>query len=113
METTTESLKTRCKAAVDTGSVDPLAQTAVDLTDLQAWRDDPDMIESYVGELASPLSCYANRTAYRHDVVEESLPAFETSSGTLVTAVNGVSAFYFADDVDKGQSLEKKINFWL
>ena len=106
MEHSTTRLEAWCKTAVDAGSVDPLAQATVDLADLQAWRDDPDMPESDVGELASPLSCYANRKAYREDVVEESLPAFETSAGTLVAAVNGVSAFYLTNDVHKGQGLE-------
>ena len=105
MEHSTTRIEAWCKAAVDAGSVHPLAQAAVDFADLQTWRDDPDVIESDVGELASPLSCYANRAAYRHDVVEESLPAFETSRGTLVAAVNCVSSLYFADDVNESQSL--------
>ena len=105
MEHSTTRLETRCKAAVDTCGVDPLAQTAVNFADLQAWWDDPDVIEGDVGELASPLSCYANWKAYRKDVVEESFPARETSSGTLVAAVNGVSAIYLTDDVSESQSL--------
>ena len=105
MEAATARFEARNKHAVDARGVDSLAQAAVDLADLQAWRDDPDVPEGNVGELASPLSCYANRTAYRHDVVEESLPAFETSGSTLVAAVNGVSAFYLTDDICEGQSL--------
>ena len=110
METTTASLEARNKHAIDARGIDSLAQAAVDLADLKAWRDDPDVPESNVGELAPPLSCYANRTADRHDVVEESLPAFETSGGTLVAAVNGVSAFYFADDINESKCLKRYEN---
>ena len=108
MEHATVCLAHRCKTAVDACGVHSLAQTAVDLADLQAWGDAPDVTESDVGELASPLSGDTNSTANRHDVVAKPLPAFVASSGTLVAAVNGVSAIYLSDDVSENESLKGK-----
>ena len=109
MEDSTARLCTGNNAAVDTGCVDPLAEGAVDLADLQAWGDDPDVIESDVGEFTTPLGGDTNSTANREDVVAKPLPAFVASSGTLVTAVYGVSAIYLADDVSENKSLKYKI----
>ena len=106
MEDSTERLCAGNNAAVDTSCVHPLAQTTVDLADLQAWSDAPDVTESDVSELASPLGGDTNSAAYRHDVVAKPLPAFVTSGGTLVATVNGVSAIYLSDDVSKDQGLK-------
>ena len=106
MEDSTECLCTGNNAAVDACGVHPLAQAAVYLADLQAWGDAPDVTESDVGEFTSPLGGDTNSAANRHDVVAKPLPAFIASGGTLVAAVNGVSAIYLSDDVSEDQGLK-------
>ena len=110
VETSSERLADRHDTAVDACRVHSLVQSAVDFADLQARRNDPDMAEGDVGELTAPLCCDTNSAANREDVVAEPLPARVTSGGTLVAAVNGVSAIYLTDDVSKYQCLK---NEWI
>ena len=98
-----------CNAAVDACGVHSLTKAAVDLADLQAWGDAPDVTESDVGELTTPFGSDANPAANRHDVVAKPLPTFVASSGTFVATVNSVSAIYLADDVNENQGLKEKI----
>ena len=109
VEHATARLHTGSETAVDTCGPHSLAESTVDLADLQAWGDAPDVTESDVGELASPLSGDTKSAAYRHDVVTKPLPAFVASSGTLIAEVNGVSAIYLSDDVSEDQGLKKKV----
>ena len=101
MEKSSICLAHRCKTTVDARGVHSLAQTAVDLADLQAWSDAPDMAESDVGEFTSPLGSDTNSTANCEDVVAKPLPAFIAASGTLIAEVNCVSAIYLAYDVSE------------
>ena len=109
MEYATARLRTGSETTVDACGPHSLTQAAVDLADLQARGYAPDMTESNVSELASPLSSDAKSAANRHDVVAKPLPAFIASSGTLVAAVNCVSAIYLADDVSENKSLKKRL----
>lgn len=66
MEDAPEGLTNRGHATVDAHGVQTLAHGAVDLQDFEQWRDVPDMPESNVGELATPLSSNATSATECH-----------------------------------------------
>jgi len=76
-EEVTAGFTERIKAAVDAHAVQFLATSAVELENLEAWCDVPDVCEGDVGELASPLGSDADAAAEGHDHVAEVLIAVE------------------------------------
>lgn len=62
---------------MDAHSVEFLQTSTVELEDLEAWGDVPDVCEGNVGELAAPLSSNADTTAEGHDGVAQGLAAVE------------------------------------
>jgi len=86
---------------VDAHSVQLLATSAVELEDLEAWCDVPDVDEGDMGELAAPFHGDADSTAEGHDGVAKVLAAVEASVGVLPHAVHGVGTLGFCQDIFK------------
>ena len=62
---------------MDAEPVQLLADSAVQLEDLEARRDDPHVVEGDHGELAAPLGGDADAAQQRADGVAQGLPAVE------------------------------------
>jgi len=86
-------------AAVDAHSVQFLATSAVELEDLEAWGDKPDVPESDVGELTAPLSGDADTAAEGHEHVADIFPAVEAFVGELPHAVHGVGSLGLGEEI--------------
>jgi len=87
------------QAAVDAHSVQLLATSAVELEDLEAWCDVPDVDEGDMGELAAPFHSDTDAAAEGHDGVAKVLAAVEASVGVLPHAVHGVGSFGLSQDI--------------
>lgn len=60
MENCSHGLAARNTTTINAGSVDSLTKSTVDFQNLHAWRNNPNVEESDVGKLASPISSVAN-----------------------------------------------------
>lgn len=76
-EELTAALADGVQAAVDAHAVQLLQTAAVELEDLEAWGDVPDVAEGNLGKLAAPLSSHADSTAQGHEHVAAFLAAVE------------------------------------
>ena len=90
MEEQTAGFTERIQAAVDAHSVQLLAASAVDLQDLEARSDVPDVGEGDVCELAAPLHGNADAAEESADHVAQVLAAVEAHVGSGPYAVDGV-----------------------
>jgi len=79
----------RCKATVDAHSVQLLGAAAVELQDLEAGGDVPDVAEGDLGELHAPLHGDADAAAEGRDGVAQVLAAVEALVGVGPHAVHG------------------------
>ena len=80
----------RIQAAVDAHSVQLLAASAVDLQDLEARSDVPDVHEGDVCELAAPFHGDADAAEESADHVAQAFAAVETLVGVGPHTVHGV-----------------------
>jgi len=87
------------EAAVDAHPVQLLAAAAVDLADLEAGRDVPDVEESNVSEIAAPLHGDADAVEEREQHVGDVLAQVEALVGAGPHAVHGVRALGLGEDV--------------
>ena len=92
-EKQTAGFTDRITAAVDAHSVDLLAASAVDLQDLEARSDVPDVVEGDLCELHSPLHGDADAAEESVDRVAQVLAAVEARVGVGPHAVHGVEPF--------------------
>ena len=93
MEEQTAGFTERIQAAVDAHSVQLLAASAVDLQDLEARSDVPDVGEGDVCELAAPLQGDADAAEESVDHVAQVLPAVEALVGVGPHTVHGTDSF--------------------
>jgi len=93
------TLAARIETAVDTHSVQLLKASTVELQDLVAWCDVPDVDEGNLSKLAAPLGSNADTTAQGGDHVAQALPAVEAFVGAGPHAVHGVDPLGFGEDV--------------
>jgi len=77
VEELTTSLAEWIQATSDAHSVDLLETSAVELEDLEAWGDVPDVTESDLSEFTAPFSGHADSTAEGHQHVAAVLAAVE------------------------------------
>ena len=87
------------QAAVDAHSVHLLATAAVDLQDLEARSDVPDVDEGDLCELHSPLHGDADAAEESVDHVAQVLAAVEALVGVGPHAVHGMSSFWFRQHI--------------
>lgn len=99
MEQLTAALADWIQAAVDAHAVQLLKTSAVELEDLEAWGDVPDMAEGNLGELTAPLGGQTDSTAQGHDHVAAFLAAVEAFVGVGPDAVHGVGTLGFSEDI--------------
>ena len=99
VEEQTAGFTERIQAAVDAHSVQLLAASAVDLQDLEARSDVPDVGESDVCELAAPLHGDADAAEESADHVAQVLAAVETRVGVGPHAVHGADSFRFSQHI--------------
>jgi len=92
----------RVEAAVHAHSVQLLAATAVDLQNLEAWRDVPDVDKGDVPKLAAPLHGDADAVEEGEDHVGQVLAAVEAFVAAAPHAVHGVGALRLGEDVLEG-----------
>lgn len=90
MEQSTKGFTAGYDTAVRTVGVDSLAETAVDLQNLQTRSNIPDVVEGNDGELAAPFSSDAAPKAQSEDLVAQSFPQIEAEVGTFPYHVNTV-----------------------
>jgi len=90
------------QAAVDAHAVQFLATSAVELENLEAWGDHPDVAEGDVGELTAPLGGDADSAAEGHEHVAQIFPAVEAFVGELPHAVHRVGALGLGEEVLEG-----------
>ena len=102
MEEQTAGFTKRIQAAVDAHSVQLLAASAVDLQDLEARSDVPDMGEGDVTELAAPLHGDADAAEESVDHVTQVLAAVEAFVGVGPHAVHGVDSFRLSQHIFEG-----------
>ena len=102
MEEQTAGFTDRIQAAVDAQSVHLLATSAVDLQDLEARSDVPDVPKGDLCELHSPLHGDADAAEESVDHVAEVLAAVEALVGVGPHAVNGVDSFRFRQHIFEG-----------
>jgi len=88
--------------AMDVHSPQLLKTSTVELQAFEAWRDEPDVNEGDVGELAAPFSGDADSTAEGHHQVAEFLAAVEAFVGVAPHAVHGVVGFWLSQDIFEG-----------
>ena len=93
MEEQTAGFTDRIQAAVDAHSVQLLATSAVDLQDLEARSDVPDVQEGDVAELAAPLHGDADAAEESAEHIAQVLAAVEARVGVGPHAVHGVEPF--------------------
>ena len=99
---------------MDAHSVQFLATSAVELEDLEAWGDKPDVPESDVGELTTPLSGDADTAAEGHEHVADIFPAVEAFVGQLPHAVHGVGSFGLGEEILEGDlEFRRKYNLMM
>jgi len=89
---------------MDAHSVQLLATSAVELEDLEAWCDVPDVGEGNVGELTAPFCSNTDATAKGHDGVAKVLAAVEAFVGVAPHTVHGVGSFGLSQDIFKCDS---------
>ena len=99
VEEQTAGFTDRITAAVDAHSVDLLAASAVDLQDLEARSDVPDVVEGDLCELHSPLHGDADAAEESVDHIAQVLAAVEALVGVGPHAVHGVSALWFRQNI--------------
>ena len=99
MEEQTAGFTDRIQAAVDAHSVQLLATSAVDLQDLEARSDVPDVQEGDVAELAAPLHGDADAAEESAEHIAQILAEVETLVGVGPHAVHGVSALWFRQNI--------------
>ena len=99
VEEQTAGFTDRITAAVDAHSVDLLAASAVDLQDLEARSDVPDVVEGDFGELHSPLHGDADTAEESVDHVAEVLAAVEAPVGVGPHAVHGADSIGLRQDI--------------
>jgi len=87
---------------VDAHSVQLLATTAVDLADLEAGRDVPDVDEGDLAELAAPLHGDADAVEECEQHVGDVSAHVEALVRALPHAVHGVRAFGLSEDILEG-----------
>jgi len=102
MEEHTAALAEWVETAVDAHAVQLLQAAAVELQDLEAGRDVPDVDEGDVGELAAPLHGQADTAEQGHDHVAQALAALEALVGVAPHAVNGVDALGLSQHIFEG-----------
>ena len=110
MEEQTTSFAEGIQAAVDAHSVHLLAASAVDLQDLEARSDVPDVVEGDFGELHSPLHGDADTAEESVDHVAQVLAAVEAPVGVGPHAVKGVGSFGFRQHIFERDLLVAKGN---
>lgn len=103
----TKSFTHRGHTAIDTHGIQALTDRTVDLQHLEHRSDVPDMPESNVCELATPLRSYATSATQRHQFVAKALAALETGARQLPNTVDTVRPVRFTDDVIEKQRLQK------
>jgi len=99
VEQHTAALTEWIQAAVDAHAVQLLETSAVELEDLEAGSDVPDVTEGYLGELAAPLSRNADSTAEGHQHVAAVFAAVEAFVGVGPHAVHGVGSLGLSEDI--------------
>ena len=109
-KTETTRLKEGVETAVDTESVQLLADSAVQLEHLEARGDHPHVVEGDGGELAAPLGGDADSAQQRADGVAQTLPAVETLVRVDPHAVHGVGAIRLAQHVFERNLQQEKVN---
>ena len=98
----------RIHAAVDAHSVKLLEASAVDLQDLEARSDVPDVVEGDLCELHSPLHGDADAAEESVDHVAQVLAEVEASVGVGPHTVERADSFRLRQDVFKSNLLMKK-----
>ncbi|GFO29059.1 hypothetical protein PoB_005556400 [Plakobranchus ocellatus] len=99
MEELAAGLTAWIQAAMDAHAVEFLQTSTVELQNLEARRDVPDVCEGDVGELTAPLGGDADTTTQGHDGVAQALTAVEAFVRVRPDAVHRVSAFRFSQDI--------------
>jgi len=98
-ETQTTGFADGVEAAVHAETIQLLAAAAVDLQNLEAWRDVPDVDEGDVAELATPLHGDADAIEEGEDHVGEVLAAVEAFVGQAPHAVHRVGTLGLGEDI--------------
>jgi len=83
------------KTAVNTLSVALLDAPTVDVEELEAWCEVPDVVEADFSELATPAGGDADSAEDGGDLVAAALPEVEAAVGELPHAVDAVGALGF------------------
>ena len=96
---------------MDVHSPQLLKTSTVELQAFEAWRDEPDVNEGDVGELAAPFSGDADSTAEGHHQVAEFLAAVEAFVGVAPHAVHGVVGFWLSQDIFERDLTKKSKSF--
>ena len=84
---------------MNTESIQPLTDSAVQLKNLEAWRDDPHVVEGDGRELAAPFGGDADSTQQCTDGVTEALPTVEALVRVHPHAVITVGGFWFGQHI--------------
>jgi len=102
VEEQTAGFTERIQAAVDTHSVQLLAASAVDLQDLEARSDVPDVGEGNLCEFAAPFHGDADAAEESVDHVAQVLAAVEALVGVGPHAVHGTDSFRLSQYIFEG-----------
>jgi len=89
----------RYYAATQTCLKDFLAYIAVEIADLQARGNVPNVQKGNIGELTSPASGNADSTEECAELVAESHPAVEACVGKFPDTVHTVCSFRLSEDI--------------
>jgi len=102
VEEHTAALAEWIQAATDAHAPDLLQTSTVELEDLEAGGDVPDVTESNFGELASPFGSHADSTAEGHEHVAAVLAAVEAFVGVGPHAIHGVGPLGLGENILEG-----------
>jgi len=84
---------------MDAHTVEPLATSTVELKDLEAWCNKPDMNKGNVSKLTSPFTGKADTTTQGQDHVTKILAAVEAFVGVAPYTVHGVNTLRLSEDI--------------
>ena len=88
-----------CDTTVTTHGVDFSEDSAVDLKNLQEWRNNPNMVKCDGCKFTPPFHGDTDSVKCGQDLVAKTLPAGEAIVGTFPDAVDAVGAIRFSEDV--------------
>lgn len=101
MEKSTTSNAAWLDAAVNALGVELLGAATVDIQHLEAWCEEPDVIERNIGKFATPFGCYADSVEESGEFVAKVFPEVEAGVGEFPDTVDTVCTLRFGKHIFK------------